>query len=277
VHYPIFSSTRNALFKTTLSGSRVALCLSLLALSGAALSASPASGTHPGSSAISSVESTPGHVKLDDAVAVRNALAGQSAGTSDMPPSLRERIRNFAHEHFGKNEASGSAATGDGRDRTFAFAIPATHGLLYRSSTHLLTVNASLTGEEHPDSIQLHKTITGPRGHQLVIAPDAKAKGYVQTIDLIELATGGKQTSARGHLKLSPEAFAKADGNFAIVLVCNLRPPYLTDRHEHNDPTDEEPTDITMRTSTLHASIEAVWLIDQQDGTVLAKGLHLGK
>lgn len=274
MHYPKLNSTMKRIAP---GGSCLALCLTLLAASGTALAAPPSSSTHAGSSAVTSVESTPGHVKLDDAVAVRNALAGQPTSSADTSTSLRERIRNFAHDHFGKNEASATLAADADRERTFAFAIPATHGLLYRSNTHVLTVNASLTGEEHPDAIQLHKTITGPRGNQLVIAPDAKAKGYVQTIDLIELTTGTRQTSARGHLKLSPEAFAKADGNFAIVLVCNLEPPYLTDRHEHNDPTDEEPTDITMRTSTLHANVEAVWLINQQDGTILAKGLRLAK
>lgn len=273
--------------RMTSTKTRVLPCLallSLLAATGTAMSATPSTSTptqaaqaktETSQSAASGVESDSGRAKIDDAVAVRDTLAGQPAAKGDSH-SITERIREFAHEHLGKHE-SGGMSTGFDLDKTFAFAVPAPHGVLYRSSTHQLSINASLAGEDDPDLIELHRSITGPRGRKLVIAPDAKAKGYIQTIDLIELDADGKKTSARGRVKLSPEDFAKADGNFAILLICTLKPPYLTDLHEHSDPTDEEPTDITTRTSTLHASVNAVWLINQKDGTVLAKGLRLAK
>lgn len=52
-------------------------------------------------------------------------------------------------------------------------------------------------------------------------------------------------------------------------------PPYLKDLREHHDPTDEEPTDITTRTSTLYVNVHSMWLINPQSGMVLTKKLHL--
>ena len=81
----------------------------------------------------------------------------------------------------------------------------------------------------------------------------------------------------RGKLNLSPAAFAAANGDFAIALVCDLELPFLSDHLEHSDPTSEEPTDITTRTSTLHADVRAIWLVSPQKGIVLSKNLHLSK
>jgi hypothetical protein len=69
--------------------------------------------------------------------------------------------------------------------------------------------------------------------------------------------------------------FSKVDGDFAIALICSLSPPYLNDQSEHSDPTDDEPTDITTRTSFLYTDVHAVWLISPQTGMVLSKNLHL--
>ena len=222
-----------------------------------------------------SATAIPDHITADDPVKVRDALVGQMPGAATH--SMSDRIRDLAREPFDRI-FRGHAATTENGQRTFLFMIPAPHGILYRSNTHMLSVNVPLASDEHPDAIQLYLNIVGPSGRGLVIAPDAKAKGYIQKIDLIELKTEGKpKTVARGRLKLSQESFEKADDNFAVVLVCTLEPPYLTEAHEHSDPTDEEPTDITRRTSTLHASVQGVWLVNQKDGTVLANGLHLAK
>jgi hypothetical protein len=52
-------------------------------------------------------------------------------------------------------------------------------------------------------------------------------------------------------MTLSQAAFDEANGDFAIVLMCSMVPPYLIDRREHRDRSDDEPTDITTRTSPL--------------------------
>ncbi|ACC72827.1 hypothetical protein PPMP20_33995 [Paraburkholderia phymatum] len=221
-----------------------------------------------------SAASTPDRFTADDPVKVRDMFASQiSTGETH---SLTERIRKLAREPYDRF-VHGRAATAGNAQRTFLFMIPAPHGILYRSSTHMLSVNVPLASDDDPDVIQLYQSIEGPRGRGLVIAPDAKAKGFIQKIDSIELATAGKKTTARGRLKLPQASFEQADDNFAIVLVCTLEPPYLTETREHSDPTDEEPTDITRRTSTLHANVQAVWLVNKKDNTVLAKGLHLAK
>ncbi|WP_235851091.1 hypothetical protein [Paraburkholderia piptadeniae] len=223
----------------------------------------------------SNTTAMPEHVTADDPVKVRDALAGQMPAAATQ--SLSDRIRNLAREPFDRI-FHGHAATTENGQRTFLFMIPAPHGILYRSATHRLSVNVPLASDEHPEAIQLYLNIVGPRGRGLVIAPDAKAKGYIQNIDLIQLKTeGAAKTVARGRLMLSKEAFENAGDNFAILLVCTLEPPYLTETREHSDPTDEEPTDITRRTSTLHASVQAVWLVNQKDGSVLGKGLSLAK
>ncbi|TXC82748.1 hypothetical protein FRZ40_20110 [Paraburkholderia azotifigens] len=222
-----------------------------------------------------SATATPDRFTADDPVKVRDMLASQmpSAGTH----SLTDRIRKLAREPYDRI-VRGHAATADNAQRTFLFMIPAPHGILYRSATHMLSVNVPLASDDDPDAIQLYQNIVGPSGRGLVIAPDAKAKGFIQNIDSIELATQGKQkTTARGRLKLPQAAFEQAGDSFAIVLVCTLEAPYLTEEREHSDPTDEEPTDITRRTSTLHANVQAVWLVNKKDNTVLAKGLRLAK
>lgn len=69
----------------------------------------------------------------------------------------------------------------------------------------------------------------------------------------------------------------RGTGDFAIVLICTLAPPYLMDDIEHSAPTDEEPTDITRRVSTLNGNVDAAWLIDRKDGSIITKRLHLVK
>jgi hypothetical protein len=222
-----------------------------------------------------SATATPDRFTADDPVKVRDMLASQMPSAE--PHSLSDRIRKLAREPYDRI-VRGHAASAENGQRTFLFMIPAPHGILYRSGTHVLSVNVPLASDDDPDMIQLYQNVVGQSGRGLVIAPDAKAKGFIQKIDSIELATQGKQkTTARGRLKLSQASFEQADDNFAIVLVCTLEPPYLTEEREHSDPTDEEPTDITRRTSTVHANVQAVWLVNKKDSTVLAKGLRLAK
>ncbi|CAB3746308.1 hypothetical protein [Paraburkholderia solisilvae] len=215
----------------------------------------------------------------DDPVAVRAALAGkpEEAGKPTLTSRLRELVaglpRGASH-----SASTGMAASGvDPQSRNFVFVVDAPLGILYRAQSHLLKVDVPLADDERPGYIVLKKSVTGSSGRRLVIAPDAKAKGYVQYVDRIELEEPGKRTNARGRLKLSQQAFAAANGDFAIALVCHLVPPYMSDRRVHEEPTDEEPTDITTRTSTLHAEVDEVWLVDMSDGTVLSTKLRLSK
>lgn len=211
----------------------------------------------------------------DDPVAVRDALVKLRIKAES--PSLSDRVRSLAHV-----PVSGAPHDMDlakaGLDRELTFVIPVSYGILYRSNTHRLTVDVDLAGDDVPGLIQLQKTVTGPRGEHLVVAPEAKAKGYVQHIDRIELKVGEKhETSVKGHVALSQALFAETTGDFAIVLKCSITPPYLTEEREHSDPSIDEPTDITTRTSTLHATVHAIWLVSPQRDIVLSKKLHLSK
>jgi hypothetical protein len=247
------------------------VCMSLLAHAGT--SGDAVTVTKAEISATSDVLSTRPFVG-DDPVAIRDALTEQSINAKS--PSLSDRTRNLIHVPVRKAPRE-LDLTKAYLDRDLAFVVPAPHGILYRSKTHLLTVNVDLSGDTR-GVILLKKTITGPRGRGLVVATEAKSKGYIQHIDLIELKSGKRsKTRVHGRMTLSQAAFSEANGDFAIVLMCSMAPPYLTDRRDHSDPSDDEPTDITTRTSTLYANIHAIWLVSPQRGIVLSKKLHLSK
>jgi hypothetical protein len=211
--------------------------------------------------------------RSDNPVAIRDTLAKQSLHAAS--PTLRERISRLIA--LGRRPAphDGNLAT-VGLERELVFVVPVPYGVLYQSNKHELTIDADLSGDDRPGAILLAKTIQGPSGRGLVIAPEASEKGYIQHIDLIELkANGHNKTTIHGHFPVSQDAFARTHGEFEVALRCTLVPPYLKDQHEHSDPTDEEPTDITTRTSTLYATINAIWLISPRSDTVLTRKLRL--
>jgi hypothetical protein len=212
----------------------------------------------------------------DDPAAVRDALAHKF--TDSKMRSLTHRVEDLVGAILPKT-LHDSALTDAKLGRDLAFVVPAPHGIRYRSKVHVMTVDVGLSDGDHPDAIVLKKTITGPRGRNLVVAAEAKSKGYIQNIDVIELDTVGKhnKTTVHGRFALSQAAFSEGDGDLAIVLICRVVPPYLTETMDHSDPSNEEPTDITTRTSTLHANVGDIWLINREKGIVLAKGLHLVK
>jgi hypothetical protein len=211
----------------------------------------------------------------DDPVAIRDKLAGQHTSVESL--SLSDRFRSLIRIPHGQQH-SNSDLTQANLDRDLAFVVPVTYGLRYRADKHLLTVDVDLSGDENQTGILLAKTVIGPSGRKLVVAAEAKSKGFIQHIDMIELESGeSKKSTVHGHVTLSRAAYAEANGDFAIVLVGRLVPPYLDDRIDHSDPTDDEPTDITTRTSVLHVAIRAIWLVSPERGDVLSKSLHLSK
>ena len=212
----------------------------------------------------------------DDPVAIRDALVKR--GIKIDSPSLSERLRSLVHAPYDKTQRKLDLA-GTGLDRDLTFVLPVHYGIRYQAEKRLLTVNVDLSGDGTPGQILLKKTITGPRGRGLVVAGEAKSKGYIQRIDLIELDAGNTmKTTVHGRVRqMSRAALAKANDDFAIVLTGRLAPPYLSTRSAHTDPDNEEPTDITTTTSTLHFDIKSIWLVSPQRGVVLSKNLHLSK
>lgn len=272
---PFLNRTAGWIERTALTlGVAMMLCVNASAATATAATTSKAASS-PASTRAASTVATPENITPDNPVKVRDALADQTPGAAKQ--SITERLRSLAREPFDRI-FHGRTATAQNDERMVLFMIPAPHGILYRESAHRLSVNVPLSTDDHPDTIELYQKVEGQSGRGLVIAPDAKAKGYVQRIDLIQLKMASTtKTVARGRLYLSQDAFDKADDNFAIVLVCSLEPPYLIEQREHSDPTDEEPTDITRRVSTIFASVQDVWLVNQSDGSVLYKGLRLTK
>nr|WP_284506115.1 hypothetical protein [Caballeronia sp. INDeC2] len=217
----------------------------------------------------------------DDPEHVRDALAGHPA--PGQPASITNRVRAFLSRPFRKSQQGASAAvsasqTREQTDRTFTFVIPVSYGVRYLSKKKVLSVNVSLAAPENPDAILLKQTVKGQSGRKLVVAPEAKEKGFVQTFDIIQLKPqSGIKTAVSGRIVLPSFDHERGSGDFAIVLICSLAPPYLTDDVEHSAPTDEEPTDITRRTSTLNGRVDAAWLVDRKEGTIVTKRLHLVK
>ncbi|HMC44985.1 MAG TPA: hypothetical protein VKJ77_06645 [Caballeronia sp.] len=218
---------------------------------------------------------TPGFTG-DDPAAVRDALARKFTDSKTL--SFTHRVEDLIGDALPKTLHD--AALMDAKlSRDLAFVVPAPYGIRYRSKVHVMMVDVDLSDSDHPNTIVLKKTITGPRGRKLVVAAEAKQKGYIQNIDIIELDPVNKhnKTTVHGRFVLSPDAFSQEDGDLALVLICRVVPPYLTQTKDHTDPSNEEPTDITTRTATLHANVGDIWLINREKGIVLAKGLHLVK
>jgi hypothetical protein len=229
----------------------------------------------------------------DDPEHVRDALSGHvRPGSSSVAPSIANRVRSFiehplrpfhgarqassAHAASAANAASGVPAQAQ-TSRTFLFVVPAPYGVRVEARRKLLSVNVSLASPEDSGAILLRQTVKGQSGRKLAIAPEAKAKGFVQTFDTIQFRTGDStRTTVKGRM-LAPDLGDASSTDFAIVLVCTLEPPYMTERNEHSDPTDDEPTDITRKTSTLQGVVDAVWLIDRKDGAIISKRLRLVK
>ncbi|MCU9953083.1 MULTISPECIES: hypothetical protein [Burkholderia] len=213
----------------------------------------------------------------DDPVAIRDALKKQHIST--IPPSLSNRVRGLVSGAAGRHGPNPDLAAVD-LDRDVTFVVPVRYGLRYRSQRHLLTLDVDLFDAERDDrtGILLRKVTTGPRGRGLVIAPEAKAKGYIQQIDIIELESGkGKMSTVRSRMRLSPAVYAQTHGDFALVFSGRLVRPYLTEQIEHVDPSIDEPTDITTRISRLHMDLHAIWLVSPSSGVVLSKKLRLSK
>jgi hypothetical protein len=250
-----------------------------------AASAAPAA-SDPVTSLINA-ESLPAAFSGDDPEHVRDALSGHlTPAAASRAPSVASRVRSFIQHplrqlRHGESASAVLAASDSAQapqaNRTFFFVIPASYGVRYEVGRQLLSVDMSLASPEEPGAILLKQSVTGQSGRKLVIAPEAKAKGFIQTFDTIQFKTGAHTlTSVKGRT-LAPKLDHASNGDFAIVLVCTLEPPYMTERTEHSDPTDEEPTDITRKTSTLLGVVDAVWLIDHKDGTIITKRLRLSK
>jgi hypothetical protein len=260
-----------------------AACVVLLAVSiaahaqktSSAVTASDAA-THPVAPVSLAVIAVTPNFTGDDPVAVRDALARKL--TPGKTRSFAHRVEDLVGEALPRTLRD-PALTDAKLSRDLAFVVPAPYGIRYRSKIHLMTVDVGLSDADHPDAIVLSKTVSGPRGRKLVVAAEAKSKGYIQNVDVIELEAVGKhnKTTAHGRFALSQTAFEESDGDLALVLICRVVPPYLTETMDHSDPTNEEPTDITTRTATLYANIGDIWLINRSKGIVLAKGLHLVK
>ncbi|MBR8155055.1 hypothetical protein KDX20_11440 [Burkholderia cenocepacia] len=214
----------------------------------------------------------------DDPVAIREAL--QKVHVSTLPPSLRDRVRGAVSGAAGRHGPTNPDLAAVGLDRDVTFVVPVRYGVRYRPRRQLLTLDVDLFDAERDGraGILLHKVTTGPRGRGLVIAPEAKAKGYVQHVDIIELDAGqGKKTTVRSRMRLSPAEYALTRGDFALVFSGRLIRPYLTEQTEHADPSIEEPTDISTRISTLHMDLRDIWLVSPSSGVVVSKKLELSK
>lgn len=264
--------------KSTLVHAKTACGLVLMAMLAQVGTPANAATVNPAADVETSVSTqfSAGHPFVgDDPVAIRDRLANQHIHVA--PPSLRDRVQSLIPIPTHKQRPN-SDLTAVNLDRDLFFLVRVPYGIRYRTETHQLTVSADLSGDENQRGILLKKTTTGPSGRGLVIAPEAKSKGFIQHIDMIELESGeSKNTTVRGRVTLSRTAYDEANGDFAIVLVGRLAPPYLIDQSNHSDPTDDEPTDVTRRISRLYVNIHAIWLVSPQRGIVLSKTLHLSK
>jgi hypothetical protein len=216
--------------------------------------------------------STASRLTGDDAVKVRNSLVAKAG--NDQSPTIKQRTEGRVIEAL--PPALRSRVLRDGAlGRELTFVVPISRGIRYKSKTHVATVRVDLSDSDRPGMIILKNTMTGRRGWHLVVAAEARSKGYIEHIDMIVLdpVGSGHKTTVHGTFR-SSDANA-IDGNLAIMLTCRLVPPYLTESIDHTDPSDDEPTDITTRTSILHGEIDSLQLVNLDRGVVLTQRLHL--
>lgn len=270
--------------RKSMSGRLNAMCVAALAImlsQGAACAAAGNVGD-TASAASAPLAVTPGTplkrpIVGDDPVAIRAALEKQPIKSA--APSLGDRVRSLIPGGAGKHGGNADLAA-VGLDREVTFLVPVSYGLRYHARRHLLTLDFDLVdGDgEGRTGILLRKVITGPRGRGLVIAAEAKAKGYIQQIDIIELDPGkGNKTTVRGRTRLSSAAYAQTHGDFAVALSGRLVQPYLSEHVEHAEPSNDEPTDITTKTSRLYLDLQSISLVSPANGTVLVKKLSFSK
>jgi hypothetical protein len=277
----VFCSQRGSKVFACFAATLLCAVLSIRAQDGLAAAASAAYPVSDPVTGLSTADSLPPDFDGDDPEAVRDALSGHVPAAGGAP-SITSRVRGLiAHPlrtlHRGQQTPASSSAAPSETNHTFLFVLPASYGVRYEAKRKLLTVNVSLASPEDPNAILLRQTVKGQSGRKLVIAPEAKAKGYVQTFDTIQFQTDDTtRTNVQGRAFV-PNLERSANGDFALVLVCTLEPPYMSEHAEHSDPTDEEPTDITRRVSTLRGIVDGVWLIDRKDGRIVTKQLRLVK
>lgn len=234
-------------------------------------------GTMRVASAVSRDTSPARPIVGDDPVAIRDALTKQHTSTGT--PSLSARIRGLVPGAAVRHGPNPELAAVD-LDRDVTFVVPLRYGVRYQAKRQLLTIDVDLFDAERDDrtGILLRKVTTGRRGRGLVIAPEAKAKGYIQQVDIIELESGhGKKTTVRSNVRVVPAVYAQTHGDFALVFSGRLVRPYLTEETEHAEPSIDEPTDITTRVSKLHMDIDAISLVSPSSGVVLSRKVRLSK
>ena len=182
------------------------VCATATAQAQSASSAIAASGRTEDVAPISIVV-TPGFTG-DDPAAVRDALARKF--TDSKTRTFTHRVEDLINDALPKT-LHDSALMDAKLSRDLAFMVPAPFGIRYRSKVHVMTVDVGLSDTDHPDTIVLKKTITGPRGRKLVVATEAKSKGFIQNIDIVELDPVNKhnKTTVHGRFVLSPEAFSR--------------------------------------------------------------------
>lgn len=208
----------------------------------------------------------------DDPIKVRNSLVGTVG--NDQSSTFEQRTEGRVIEALPHTLRS-RVLRGEGLGRELTFLVPVSRGIRYKSKSHVATVRIDLSDSDHPGTIILKNTVIGRRGWHLVVAAEARSKGYIEHIDMIALdpVGSGHKTTVHGTFRSSD---AKSiDGNLAIMLTCRLVPPYLTESISHTDPSDDEPTDITTRISVLHGEIDSLELVNLDRDFVLTQGLHL--
>ncbi|MBR8342534.1 hypothetical protein [Burkholderia ambifaria] len=268
-------------YRKSMLGRRNVVCVAavaiMLAQVAARAEAANVGDTASAASAVSPDTSPTRPIVGDDPVAIRDALHKQHIKSA--APSLSDRVRSLvpggADQH-GRNADLAAVNL----DRDVTFLVPVSYGLLYQSKKHVLKVDVDLVDSdgEGRKGILLKKSITGKRGRGLAIAAEAKAKGYIQQIDIIELDPGkGGKSTVRGRVNLSPAAYAQTHGEFAVAISGRLVRPYLTEHVEHAEPSNDEPTDITTRTSRLYLDVESISLVSPASGAVVLKKLSLSK
>ena len=167
--------------------------------------------------------------------------------------------------------------------RDLAFVVPAPYESAIGPEIRVMTVDVDLSDSPTTliRSIVLKKTITGPRGRKLVVAAEAKSKGaYTEHRYHRAGSRQQAQQDATAHWRfvLSADAFSQEDGDLALVLICRVVPPYLTETKDHTDPEQRGAHRYRHAHGNMaHANVGDIWLINPREGHRAGQGTALGE
>ena len=184
----------------------------------------------------------------DDPVAIREALEKLHVKGASRPERARPRLIPGVADKHGKD--TGLAAVS--LDREVTFLVPVSYGLRYQSQKHLLKVNVDLVDPdgEGRTGILLRRSLPGREGENRDRTRGEGKRLYPADRHHRSIPEKAGSPPCAAAWGCHPLRTRKRRAGSRSLFPGLVR-PYLTEHVEHAEPNNDEPTDITTRTSRV--------------------------